>query len=465
MNRPRIGTTPARGRLTPMAVLATALLLSAACATGGGRMGSASAAAPEERLAPGVAQATFDTAWSMLSRTWYDTAFARGRWQAARDSLRPLAAAAPDASTLRRELRALLAVPGASHLVLIPGELVPERPQAPEGTTTRQGNVGAELRLADDTLVVWRVEPDGPAARAGLRPGQRVDALGRVGLDSIRRWLDRTYPGDASTQRHTLLSLAAARMGGALGDSVRLTVEGRERWLAIAAPPGRVTQVGNLPPLSVRTLASSVTREVAGTTRRFAVVGFTAWFPVLAPELDRAVDDARDADGIVIDLRGNPGGIVGMLFGFSGHFLDSTYSLGELRSRDATLRLAANPRRVDTRARAVRPFAGPLAIVVDPMSASTSEFFAAGLQALGRARIVGETSAGQALPSLMERLPNGDVLLHPFADHRDASGRRIEGVGVRPDDLVPLRRADLLAGRDAPLEAALDWLARAPRQR
>jgi carboxyl-terminal processing protease len=126
----------------------------------------------------------------------------------------------------------------------------------------------------------------------------------------------------------------------------------------------------------------------------------------------------------------------------------------------------ANPRRSTLAGATVEPFAGPLAIVVDGLSASTSEMFSAALQALGRARIFGERTAGQALPAMATRLPNGDVLMHVVADFVAADGSQIEGKGVIPDELIPLTPADLSSGRDAPLEAAVRWIAggRGPRK-
>jgi carboxyl-terminal processing protease len=81
------------------------------------------------------------------------------------------------------------------------------------------------------------------------------------------------------------------------------------------------------------------------------------------------------------------------------------------------------------------------------------------MQALGRARIIGQTSAGAVLPALNERLPNGDVLYHAFADFVTPNGDRLEGRGVIPDDVVALDRTALLAGRDSQLEAAVQWIA------
>ena len=149
-----------------------------------------------------------------------------------------------------------------------------------------------------------------------------------------------------------------------------------------------------------------------------------------------------------------------MLGGVAGHFTDSAVNLGVMYGRGATLNLRSNPRLVSPTGDRVSVFSGPVAILVDPFTASTSEFFSAGMQALGRARIFGDTSAGQALPALMAKLPNGDVLMHPIADHEDAAGRRVEGRGVVPDVVTPLSRRDLLNGRDAALDAARAWLAR-----
>ena len=97
----------------------------------------------------------------------------------------------------------------------------------------------------------------------------------------------------------------------------------------------------------------------------------------------------------------------------------------------------------------VEPFAGPVAILVDGMTGSASECFAGGMQSLGRARVFGQTSMGQALPALFDRLPNGDVLIHAWGDFVTGTGVRIEGRGVVPDEPVALIARRLLAGRDA----------------
>src|SRR3712207_586051 len=142
------------------------------------------------------------------------------------------------------------------------------------------------------------------------------------------------------------------------------------------------------------------------------------------------MDAMRPCRGIVLDLRGNPGGLAGMVMGVAGYFLDEAKPLGIMRSRGTELRFVANPRRVNARGEPIRPYERPLAILVDRRSVSTSEIFAGGMQTIGRARIFGDTTAAQALPAVATRLPTGDVLLHVIADFTGPDGRRIEGRGV-----------------------------------
>ena len=77
---------------------------------------------------------------------------------------------------------------------------------------------------------------------------------------------------------------------------------------------------------------------------------------------------------------------------------------------------------------------------------------------LGRARLFGTTTCGMALPSVFERLPNGDGFQYAVADYVSTSGRRIEGQGVEPHQRVSLERKALLSGRDPVLDAATQWI-------
>jgi carboxyl-terminal processing protease len=171
----------------------------------------------------------------------------------------------------------------------------------------------------------------------------------------------------------------------------------------------------------------------------------------LMPAFEEAVKSFQKADGVVIDLRGNPGGIGIMAMGLAGWFIEKqSQRLGTMTMRQTPLHFVVNPR--------FPPFRGRVAVLVDGCSASTSEIFAGGMQDLKRARIFGTRTAGAALPSFIERLPNGDGFQYATADYVSEGGKRLEGAGVVPDVEAPHSRELLLAGKDAALDAAINWI-------
>jgi carboxyl-terminal processing protease len=188
------------------------------------------------------------------------------------------------------------------------------------------------------------------------------------------------------------------------------------------------------------------------------VIRFNIFMTPVMPQFEDAMAGLRQCRGIVLDLRGNLGGLGAMIMGISGHFFANPETLGTMRLREATMRYVANPVRVSRTGQAMQPYDGPIAVVVDELSASTTEILAAALQRLGRARVFGTPSAGQALPALLSTLPNGDRLMYVIADFTGPGGKRIEGAGVIPDETTPLSRARLLAGRDEALESAVRWI-------
>ena len=406
--------------------------------------------------------ASLDTAWSAITRTYFDTGFVQGEWRQLHDSVRASLGDGPTADQVRAAIRSLITFPGKSHFALIASDAVPLPTAASTGGPP--GTTGIGVRMVGDTVVVWRVAPGSPGAEAGLRPGQIITHVDTVPVALLRDRIGRAFPEGSRQAQLLLAQVAIARLGRSVGDTARLTVleadgSAREVVLVHTSLEGQLTRYGNLPPLVVRTTLDTVRVDAANGVVLVPHIHFSAWFPVIAQDLDRLFFGARAAPGVILDLRGNPGGVVGMIGGVAGHFTDSTFNLGTMYGRGSTLMLRANPRLVDNTGQRRGIISAPLAILVDGFTASSSEFFAAGMQALGRARVFGEASAGQALPAAMLRLPSGDVLMHPIADHEDAAGRRVEGTGVQPDVVTPLTRADLSAGRDAALEAARAWLA------
>ncbi len=438
-----------------LAIAAIAIAASGGCASASHTDTNARVSQP---ISAQVAVATFDSLWSKVAHTYVDTAFVSSEWSMVRDSLRPRALWI----TERNDLEALLAealkhIPD-SHFYIIPAHVATDDVSA--GESDGRGRTGLLVRLAEGNVVAWRVEPGSPAATAGFGPGQKVT---RVGNKDIAVSLKRLRALPAAAQQRALADLLHSLNGAltpAVGDTVKvLSSRSGSRPVAyslVAVPGlGRVSQFGNLPPIAGLVKTTKVPASSGGCV---GVIAFNIWLPALGPDLEEAVDSVRSCEGIVIDLRGNPGGVGAMVMGFGGYFVKSTSSLGTMKTRQVSLNFVINPRGSRANGTLIAPYAGPLAIIVDPMTASTSEIFATGMQRLGRARVFGERSAGAALPALMELLPSGDVFVHAVADFIDPAGKRVEGAGVVPDEIVPLALADLKSGRDAPLDAAVKWI-------
>jgi carboxyl-terminal processing protease len=100
-------------------------------------------------------------------------------------------------------------------------------------------------------------------------------------------------------------------------------------------------------------------------------------------------------------------------------------------------------------------FGGKIVILTDYATSSTSEIFAAGLQETGRAKIVGEISAGAVLPSVIEKLPTGALFQYAISDYKSPKKILIEGRGVKPDIEINLTRRSLLQGKDLQMETAI----------
>jgi carboxyl-terminal processing protease len=395
---------------------------------------------------------SFDAAWKIVHDTYYDPAFNGVDWDAVKRELRPRAEAARSTDELRDVIRAMIGRLKDSHFALVPGSAALDR-----NARDTSGDPGFEVRYEGSQVLVTDVPRDGRAWAAGLRPGWIVTAVdGKPLGDEIARATDGLAARFAVVQAWRV---AIERLRGPIGSTAVIDVmdgAGTSRVVRIdrVAEPGEPVKLGSFPELFVQTAQRTIPGQ-RGTPVGY--IRFNVWLTPVDAFLSRAMDLHRADTGIVLDLRGNPGGLAGMLMGIAGQFLNERVSLGEMRSRDATLKFIANPRTVSAEGRAVTPYSGRLAILVDGMTGSASECFAGGMQSIGRARIFGERTMGQALPALFDRLPNGDVLIHAYADFVTATGTRLEGRGVVPDVEVRWSRDALLAGHDGALDAAIRW--------
>ena len=404
---------------------------------------------------------TFDAVVAIVRDSHFDPAFDRAAWDRTATELRPKALGSKTPGEFRAVVAEMLARLKLSHFAVIPGT-----PDSPAQAGDLSGQPGFEVRLVGRQLVVVSVEPETGASTAGVRAGWVLDRIGDTPVAKLLESIPDTTP--ARIAQVEAWRLAVMRLRGPSGTPLDVTfLDGAgapvRKSIERHAERGQPVTVGSLPTMFVR-VSSKLVPTPGG--RNAGVIGFNVWMTAVDREFQLAMDRFRGADGIVIDLRGNPGGLAAMIMGLSGHFFPERATLGVMTTKDAQqpLRFNANPRMVSAAGSRVEPYAGPVAILVDALTGSASECFAGGMQSIGRARVFGQTSMGQALPALFDKLPNGDVLIHAWGDFVTGTGVRIEGRGVVPEEAVEISREALLAGRDATLEKALEWIDRKDKQ-
>jgi carboxyl-terminal processing protease len=483
---------PARRSVRLLALLlAAGAMLPAACRSTGSsaRAPEAPAAARPAPPAPLTPEqhaanvASFDQVWQTVRDRHWDPEKVGPAWDQARDELRPRVLAARSTPEAREVMRELLARLDQSHFGIIPAEAyaadadaAPAKAPATASTWTapvnaarpastdspapataapasvsHDGSTGLTIRILSGQPVITRVEPGSPAASANLRAGYVIESIRGTpvgpALEAVASSLAPGSPAALAAQARTVEALLSGPVGSSLAVAYRdATDQPRRADLTLAPPTGTPAKFGNLPTFYY-TFESRLIEPDVG------YIAFSIFLnpPDIMPRFAAAVDSFRSSRGLIIDLRGNVGGLGAMAMGIGNHFVtERNLRLGTMHTRGAKLNFFLNPQ--------PQPFTQPVAILIDELSLSTSEILAGGLQSIGRARVFGSPSGGAALPSAVERLPNGDRFQFAFADYLDASGQRLEGRGVIPDQPTPLTREALLKGQDPALDAALAWI-------
>jgi len=397
--------------------------------------------------------ASFDAVWTTIRDKHWETKPGGLDWNAIRDEYRPRVEQASSTAAARDVIREMLGRLKQTHFGIFPADVYESA--GGDGLPMGTASIGVDVRILDGEAVVTRVDPGSPAEKAGVQRGWVISKIGDKDLAApIQKLLEAFKDSlsiDLMTSRGVLTQLQ-----GPEGEPVRVTFldgagNARELSMVRAEGRGQVSKFGNLPGMRVWLDA----RKLKGSE----YIAFNMFFdpPRIIGGFGDAVSSCMKCDGLIIDLRGNPGGIGGMAMGMAGWLIDKKdQRLGTMFLRDAQMKFIVNPR--------IETFQGPIAVLVDGASASTSEIFAGGLKDLGRARIFGTRSAGAALPSTITRLPNGDGFQYAQANYISEGGKPLEGIGVIPDEQVKLTKKALLAGHDPVLEAALEWIDRSKKK-
>ena len=283
------------------------------------------------------------------------------------------------------------------HLDPFSRYVTPEEAQLARDRRLGQGGVGLRLAAQRGQVVVAAVTPNSPAARAGIRAGDRL-----VTVDDEMVFAN-DIPG------------AVLLLEGAAETEVSLEVHraGRRRIVDLRRVANRV---------------ETVTAETRSEVLHLRISGFTALTSAqVAGFVEAAFAGSTPPRGLVLDLRGNRGGILTQAVAVADIFLDA--GTGEIvstagRHPEANRRYSAG----DNDAAQGRP----IVVLVDGRTASAAEILAAALAEKGRAAVIGTGTQGKGLVQVLLPLPNGGELQLSWSRILLPSGWPLQGAGLLP---------------------------------
>jgi len=285
-----------------------------------------------------------------------------------------------------------------SHSAFMTPEVYKEMRLETQGTF---GGLGIQVTVKDRQLTVATPIAGTPADRAGIQPGDRI-----VRVD------------DTLTQQMTLME-AVQRLRGPAGSKVTLTLLRHE-----SPGPFQVTltrEVIALKPVKLVTLE-----------QRIGYIKIVSFSEQSGRDLQQAVQTLTEkgVKGVILDLRGNNGGLFNESIRAAELFLDEGQPVVSTASRhknEAAHYRAAHPGSL---------VKVPMIVLVNGGSASASEIVAGALQDLKRALIVGSKTYGKGSVQTIIPLKDGSALRLTTARYVTPGGRSIDGVGIQPDLVI-----------------------------
>ncbi len=387
-----------------------------------------STATPEGRLI------VFDDVWETIQERYYDPNLHGIDWQAKRITFRPAAAKANSTHEFYELLRQMIASLKDAHTrIYAPDEKF-------DWWNPRFVTVGVTIREIEGVPTVVYVEPNSAADRTDIRPGDVITSIDGVPVATvIANRLSNSGPRADTFARFRTV---ATMLEGTAGTSVKVGWMNRDRKLKSAVLERYWTQ---------RHLGFNNQRK-----GNLAILRIDAFTQSVAWDFAKALPNVLEgADGVVLDLRNNGGGDAEAMADIASLFLDDGINLGKFADRfGASFELQTYSKRLWRTPQLTR-IKLPLVVLTSESTSSAAEIMAAAFQMNHRARVIGSVTCGCVL-AIRNRhpLPDGGLLDVSEFDYRTSEGVRLEGLGIKPDQTVPITRKDIYSHRDSVLEVA-----------
>lgn len=287
-----------------------------------------------------------------------------------------------------------------------------------ESTTGKFSGVGAVCQKMDNgTILITEAYEEAPAYKAGIRKGDYVSKVDGQDITDMD------------------LSTAVALIKGEKGTSVHLEVIRDDTTFECDVVRDDI---------DIRTVSYSMRENDIG------YILISQFDTVTTNQFKSALDDltAQGMKGLVIDIRSNPGGVLGTVVDMLDEILpDGLIVYTQDKDGNKTEYKGSNKNELTV----------PLAVLVDGNSASASEIFAGAVQDYGIGKIIGTQTFGKGIVQTIRPMTDGSAIKYTIAKYFTPKGQDIHGNGVTPDIVIEYEPSDD-GSVDNQLEAAMDYV-------
>ncbi len=348
-------------------------------------------------------KAVLDEAWQIVNREYVDETFNRVDWQQVRQRLLDKKYSSRDQAyaALRKELEKLND-PYTRFMN-------PKQYEALTNQTSGElSGIGIRLEVPEQTKALTVVEPieNSPALKAGLKSGDRIMSI------------------NGKLTKGMTVENASNLIRGDVGTKVSLEIR-RDQGQPFVVSITRAR-------IELATVRYSLKQEGKSNIGYIRLNEFSSH---AADQMRRAIKDlqTQKADGFVLDLRGNPGGLLQSSIEISRMWMGEGAIVRTVDRRGKNEEVSANQTALTKL---------PLVVLVDGNSASSSEILTGALKDNGRATVVGSQTFGKALVQSVHNLADGSGLAVTIAHYYTPKGTDISHKGITPDVKIDLTEAD-----------------------